>query len=115
MIFGQRTADSRQQTETLIRPFALSLSKRRVRVSFLLLSAVCCLVSGVARAATFIVAPDSTMVVVSKAIVVAISGESHARWACSTGTPACAAQTGVSVPHGWIETVTTMHAEEVIK
>jgi len=39
------------------------------------------------------------MIVVSKAIVVATAGESHARWA----------------PGGWIETVTTMHAEEVIK
>src|SRR3954447_1304955 len=82
MIAGQRTADSRQ---------------RRLRA--LLLSAVCCLLSGHARAATFVVAPDSTMIVVSKAIVVATAGESHARWA----------------PGGWIETVTTMHAEEVIK
>src|SRR3954447_5745451 len=52
-----------------------------------------------ARAATFIIAPDSTMVIVSNAVVVATAGESHARWA----------------PGGWIETVTTMHADEVIK
>ena len=58
-----------------------------------------CLLALPLRAATFIVAPDSTMIVVSKAIVVATAGESHARWAAG----------------GWIETVTTMHAEEVIK
>ena len=58
-----------------------------------------CLLAIPARAATFIVAPDATMIVVSKAIVVATAGESHARWAAG----------------GWIETVTTMHVEEVIK
>jgi len=57
------------------------------------------LVSLPASAATFIVPPDSTMITVSKAIVVATAGDSQARWA----------------PGGWIETVTTMHADEVIK
>ena len=65
-----------------------------------ILFAVCGLLSAVwARGATFIVAPDPTLIRVSKAIVVATAGESHARWA----------------PGGWIETVTTMHGEEVIK
>jgi len=61
-----------------------------------LLSAICAANS---RAATFLVPPDSTMITVSRAIVVATAGQSHARWA----------------PGGWIETVTTMHADEVIK
>src|SRR6185369_10337671 len=79
----QRTADSGQRAG--------------IRALLLLLSVVCCPLS--IRAATFIVPPDSTMIIVSKAIVVATAGESHARWA----------------PGGWIETVTTMHADEVIK
>jgi len=51
------------------------------------------------NAASFIVAPDATMIRVSKAIVVATAIESHTRWA----------------PGGWIETVTTMAADEVVK
>lgn len=52
-----------------------------------------------ARAATFIVADDRTLVLASRAIVVATVGESHSRRA----------------PGGWLETVTTMHVEEAIK
>src|SRR6185369_17453156 len=69
----------------------------------IVLPAICYLLSAIwavdGRAATFIVPPDSTMITVSKAIVVATAGDAHARWA----------------PGGWIETVTTMHADEVIK
>jgi len=85
MSIGQRTADSGQRAT--------------IRALLLLLSAVCCPLSVPIRAATFLVPPDSTMITVSKAIVVATAGESHARWA----------------PGGWIETVTTMHVDEVIK
>jgi len=52
-----------------------------------------------AHAATFIVPPDRVLVTASKAIVVAVAGESHGRWA----------------PGGWIETVTELHVDEVIK
>src|SRR5581483_5955939 len=69
------------------------------RVLVLLLSVACCLLPDRARAATFIIAPDATMVRVAKGIVVATALESHTRWA----------------PGGWIETVTTMQSEEVIK
>jgi hypothetical protein len=51
------------------------------------------------RAATFIVPSDRVLVTASKAIVVAVAGESHAHWA----------------PGGWIETVTELRIEEAIK
>jgi hypothetical protein len=57
------------------------------------------LLASLANAATFIVAPDATLVRASSAVVVATAGSSHARW--SEG--------------GWLETITEMHAEEVIK
>ncbi|MEA2571457.1 MAG: hypothetical protein QOI24_3458 [Acidobacteriota bacterium] len=57
------------------------------------------LTAGVARAATFIVADDRTLVLASHAVVLATAGESHTRWA----------------PGGWIETVTPMHVDEAIK
>jgi hypothetical protein len=51
------------------------------------------------QAATFIVPSDRVLVGASKAIVVAVAGESHGRWA----------------PGGWIETVTELRVEEAIK
>jgi hypothetical protein len=56
------------------------------------------LLTASAHAATFIVAPDATLVRGAKAIVIATAGESRGRWA----------------PGGWIETVTTMQASDVI-
>jgi hypothetical protein len=52
-----------------------------------------------AGAATFLVPEDRALVDASKAIVVATAGESRGRFA----------------PGGWIETVTTLHVDEVIK
>lgn len=52
-----------------------------------------------AGAATFLVPEDRALVDASTAIVVATAGESHGRFA----------------PGGWIETVTTLHVDEVIK
>lgn len=52
-----------------------------------------------AGAATFLVPDDAALVAASKAIVVATAGKSHGRFA----------------PGGWIETVTTLHVDEVIK
>src|ERR1043166_1723728 len=52
-----------------------------------------------ARAATFLVPDDAALVDASKAIIVATAGESRGRFA----------------PGGWIETVTTLHVDEVIK
>jgi hypothetical protein len=57
------------------------------------------LVASTARAATFIVPSDRALVGASKAIVVATAGTSWGRWA----------------PGGWIETVTELRVEEVIK
>ena len=57
------------------------------------------LISTSARAATFVVPDDRTLVESSKAIVAATAGASHSRW----------------VPGGWIETVTTMYVGEAIK
>ncbi len=51
------------------------------------------------HAATFIVPSDRVLVTASKAIVVGVAGQSHARWS----------------PGGWIETVTTLRVEEAIK
>src|SRR5882762_10204627 len=63
-----------------------------LRIAFLLAAST-------AGAATFLVAPDRTLVAASKAIVVATAGESHGRWA----------------PGGWIETVTDLRVDEAIK
>jgi hypothetical protein len=52
-----------------------------------------------ARAATFLVADDRTLVLASRAVVVATAGDSYTRRA----------------PGGWIETVTSMHVDEAIK
>src|SRR5438128_1365128 len=57
------------------------------------------LVAAGASAATFLVPTDRAFVDASHAIVVAVPGESHGRW--SQG--------------GWIETVTPMRVDEVIK
>ena len=57
------------------------------------------LIAASAHAATFVVAPDRTLVTVSDAVVVATAGESHGRWA----------------PGEWIETVTTLHVDETIR
>src|SRR6185503_242354 len=52
-----------------------------------------------AGAATFLVPDDAALVGASKAIVIATAGESRGRFA----------------PGGWIETVTTLDIEEVVK
>src|SRR5207302_4230117 len=52
-----------------------------------------------AGAATFLVPEDRALVYASTAIVVATAGESRGRFAAG----------------GWIETVTTLHVDEVIK
>jgi hypothetical protein len=52
-----------------------------------------------AGAATFLVPDDAALVHASQAIVVATAGESHGRFAAG----------------GWIETVTTLNVEEVVK
>ena len=57
------------------------------------------LLTTAAHAATFIVPSDRVLVSASKAIVVAVAGESHGRWA----------------PGGWIETITELRVEEAIK
>lgn len=57
------------------------------------------LLTSVAHAATFLVPSDRVLVTASKAIVVAVAGESHGRWA----------------PGGWIETVTELRVDEAIK
>ncbi|HYM60929.1 MAG TPA: M57 family metalloprotease, partial [Thermoanaerobaculia bacterium] len=50
------------------------------------------------HAATFLVAPDSTLIRASRAVVLATAGPSHGQWA----------------PGGWIETVTEMRVDEAI-
>jgi hypothetical protein len=61
--------------------------------------AVAFLLATSAHAASFLVPSDRALVTASTAIVVATAGESHGRWA----------------PGGWIETVTELRVEEVIK
>src|SRR5438128_964705 len=56
-------------------------------------------VSTSARAATFLVPDDASLVRASKAVVVATAGEPHTQWA----------------PGGWIETVTPMRVDESIR
>lgn len=57
------------------------------------------LASSSLRAATFLVADDATLVRASRAVVTGTAGAAHGRWA----------------PGGWIETVTTVNLDEVIK
>src|SRR5258708_5004913 len=57
------------------------------------------LASGRLRAATFLVADDATLVTASRAVVAGTVGASHGRWAAG----------------GWIETVTAIEVDEVIK
>lgn len=64
-----------------------------------LLSAFCLLAFAGANAATFLIPNDRDLVASANAIVVVTAGASHGRWA----------------PGGWIETVTAMRVDEVIK
>ena len=64
-----------------------------------LLVAVLLLAPCALQAATFLVANDATMVRASRAVITGTAGASHGRWA----------------PGGWIETVTNINVEEVIK
>jgi hypothetical protein len=60
---------------------------------------LCAAAAASARGATFLVGPDRDMFEVAQGVVVATAGESRGRYA----------------PGGWIETVTDMRVEEVIK
>ncbi len=57
------------------------------------------LVASSLRAATFLVADDATLVRASRAVITGTAGASHGQWA----------------PGGWIETVTTIKVDEVMK
>lgn len=75
------------------RRYYFAVAMKRTALLLLLLSA------SSARAATFLVPDDATLVRASRAIAVATAGESHVRRA----------------PAGWLETVTAMRVEEALK